>query len=196
MASAPTFKAQDPDRSRRETKPTDNAQKCVLLIEDNEDAMQLVRYALQRYGNGEYRLEWVKDLHSGIDRLAKSSIDIVLLDLGLPDGVGASSYSWVHAVAPEMPVLVFTGDMREGTEFAVITRGADDYLVKDQVSGGQLVQAIRDTLGRRKQGRRLNQMCELALHTNALLGELEQVPCKAADLKGDEGVIHFLSDGF
>ncbi len=195
MATAQIFDAQDLDYSRRETAPADNAQECVLLIEDNEEAMQLVRYALQEYGDGRYRLEWVRDLHSGIDQLSKISIDIVLLDLGLPDGAGASSYSWVHQVAPDTPVLVLTGDVRDGTEFAVIAHGADDYLVKDQVSGELLVQAIQDALALRRQGR-LNQMRQLALDTKTLLRELKETASENVEGRTSERGIRFLPDGF
>lgn len=130
----------------RETTPTGKPQECVLLIEDSEDAMLLVRYALQEFGNGKYRLEWAKGLSEGLDQLSKGKIDIVLLDLGLPDSSGPSSYAWVREIAPEVPVLVLTGDTREETEFAVTASGVEDYLVKDQVSGHLLIQAIHAAL--------------------------------------------------
>jgi DNA-binding response OmpR family regulator len=135
----------------RATAPTSKLQECVLLIEDSEDAMLLVRYALQEYGNGKYRLEWAKGLSEGLDEISKGKVDIVLLDLGLPDSSGPSSYAWVREIAPELPVLVLTGDTREETEFAVTASGVEDYLVKDQVSGSLLIQAIHAALYANKQ---------------------------------------------
>ena len=85
-------------------------QKCILLIEDSEEAMLLVRFAVEEYGKGAFRLEWAHNLSSGLDHLAQGGIDIVLLDLGLPESSGAESYAWVREIAPELPVVVLTGD--------------------------------------------------------------------------------------
>ena len=121
-------------------------QECVLLIEDNEDAMLLVRYALQEYGNGTYRLEWADGLTAGLRRLAKGGIDLVILDLGLPDSSGPESYATVRKAVPDLPVLVLTGDTRECVECKVAAAGVEDFLLKDEISGELLVQAIRSAL--------------------------------------------------
>jgi len=118
----------------------------VLLIEDSEEAMWLVQLALQEFGYGRFLLEWVTSLSRGIEELTKGGIDLVLLDLGLPEASGAASYACVHETAPRTPVVVLTGDSREETEFAVTASGAEGYLVKEQVSPALLLQAIRAAL--------------------------------------------------
>jgi DNA-binding NarL/FixJ family response regulator len=123
-----------------------NREECVLLIEDSEEAMLLVRYALQEYGNGTYRLEWADGLTAGLHRLAQGGVDLVLLDLGLPESSGAASYASVRKATPGLPVLVLTGDTREQTEYNVTAEGVEDFLVKDEVSGALLLQAIRSAL--------------------------------------------------
>jgi DNA-binding response OmpR family regulator len=146
MASV-AFKRCEPSESLpRAIAPAGSPKKCILLIEDNEEAMFLVRIALQEHGKGMYRLEWAEGLGSGLERLQNGGVDIVLLDLGLPDSSGPASYAWVHQVAPEVPVLVLTGDTREETECAISANGVQDYLIKDQVSGSLLLQAIRAAL--------------------------------------------------
>jgi DNA-binding NarL/FixJ family response regulator len=80
----------------------------------------------------------------------------VLLDLGLPDSSGPESYAWVREVCPKLPVVVLTGNNSEETEFAVTASGVEGYLVKDQVSGSLLLQAIRAALYANKQ-RKLRQ---------------------------------------
>jgi CheY-like chemotaxis protein len=129
-------------------------QECVLLIEDSEEAMVLVRYALREHGKGRYRLEWANNLSTGLDQLAHGGVDLVLLDLGLPESSGPESYAWVREIAPQVPVVVLTGDEREETEFAVTASGVEGYLVKDQVSGTLLIQAIRAALYANKQQRK------------------------------------------
>jgi DNA-binding NarL/FixJ family response regulator len=133
-----------------ETSPAASRQECVLLIEDDEEAMWLVRYALQEHGNGLYRLKWSNTLNEGLEQLADGGIDVVLLDLGLPDSSGTESYAWVHEVSPKVPVVVLTGDKNQETEMAVTGGGAEGYLVKDQVSGSLLLQAIRAALHENK----------------------------------------------
>ena len=129
-----------------ETAPAPVRQDCVLLIEDNEEAMWLVRYALQEHGNGRYHLEWAENLRGGVNQIHNGGVDVILLDLGLPESSGPESYAWVREVAPKIPVVVLTGDAREETEFAVTASGAEGYLVKDLVSGSLLLEAIRAAL--------------------------------------------------
>jgi len=104
----------------------------------------------QAYGDGRYRLKWVESLNDGLEQLAKGGVDIVLIDLGLPDSSGPSSLASVRKTAPEVPVLVLTGDTCEETEFAAAAYGMDDYLIKDQVAGAQLVHAIHSSIRARK----------------------------------------------
>jgi len=129
-------------------------QECVLLIEDSEEAMLLVRYSLQAYGDGRYRLKWVESLSEGLVQLSKGGVDIVLLDLGLPDSSGPSGLASIREAAPEVPTLVLTGDTREETEFAAAAWGVDDYLVKDQVSGAELVHVVRTLIDTRRMQKR------------------------------------------
>jgi DNA-binding NarL/FixJ family response regulator len=156
MAAVALQLEDDLDCAPQATAPVAKLQDCVLLIEDNEEAMWLVRYALQEHGKGKYRLDWVETLSGGLDQLAKGGVDIVLLDLGLPDSSGPESYAWVREVCPKVPVVVLTGNCSEETEFAVTASGVEGYLVKDQVSGSLLLQAIRAALYANKQ-RKLRQ---------------------------------------
>ena len=126
----------------RATAPTRTLQDCVLLIEDSEDSMLLVKYALQEFGEGKYRLEWASNLSNGLEQLADGGVDVVLLDLGLPESNGPASYAWVREMAPKLPVVVLTGDACEETEVTVTASGVDDYLVKDKTSGALLLEAI------------------------------------------------------
>ena len=138
----------------REAGAAPKREECVLLIEDSEEAMLLVRYALQEYGQGKYRLEWAKCLSDGLSMMLKGGVDIVLLDLGLPESSGALSYAWVREAAPDVPVVVLTGDTREETEHSIFSSGVEDYLVKNRVSGSLLVNTIRDALYKDEMRRR------------------------------------------
>lgn len=135
------------------TGPAERRQDCVLLIEDCEDAMLLVQYALSEFGNGRYLLAWANNLGDGLERLSKGGVDIVLLDLGLPDHSGPASYAWLRQVNPKVPVVVVTGETSPETEMSVLASGAEDYLIKNEISGALLLQAIQAALSANKQPR-------------------------------------------
>ena len=126
----------------------------IRSIDHSEEAMLLVRYSLQAYSDGRYLLKWVESLSAGVEQLSKGGVDIVLLDLGLPDSSGPSTLDSVREAAPEVPVLVLTSDTREETEFAAAAWGVDDYLVKDQVSGAELVHIVRTLIDARRMQKR------------------------------------------
>ena len=138
------------DCSQLSAAPSKTRQKSVLLIEDSEDAMLLVKYALQEYGRGKYRLLWAKNLIQGLEQLGSGEIDVVLLDLGLPESSGAVTYAWVREIAPEVPAIVLTADDSEETEFSVLAGGAADYLHKALASGALLIEAIQAAMSASK----------------------------------------------
>jgi DNA-binding response OmpR family regulator len=128
-------------------------QKCVLLIEDSEDVMLMVQFALEEYGQGKYRLEWATHLSEGLDQIRRCRVDVVLLDLGLPESSGRISYAWVRALSPKLPVLVLTSETSEYTELAALAGGVESYSVEDLVLGSKLFDAIQATLSRKRQNR-------------------------------------------
>jgi DNA-binding response OmpR family regulator len=72
------------------------------------------------------------------------------LDLKLPDAEGLDTVVNVRAHAPHIPLIVLTGLDDEAAGAAAVDAGAQDYLVKGQVDGGQLARAIRYAIGRRQ----------------------------------------------
>jgi DNA-binding response OmpR family regulator len=131
--------------------PAENRPECILLIDDSEEGMLLVQQALQDCREEEYRLKWAKTLTEGLEQISSGGVELVLLDLGLPECSGPASYAWVREMARDVPVLVLTADLREETELSVTASGVEDYLVKDQVSGALLLQAIRIALYAKKE---------------------------------------------
>ena len=146
MAATALQKCDQTESLPRATARTAKLQDCLLLIDDNEEAMTLVRAALEEFADGIYRLEWAINLNEGLNRLSRGGVDVVLLDLGLPESSGSESFAWVREIAPRTPVVVLTADDSEETEFAVKAGGPEGYLVKHQVSGSMLVDAVKAAL--------------------------------------------------
>ena len=122
----------------------------VLLIEDNPGDVRLIQEMLAEVRDAQFDLACVRRLSAGLERLAAGGIDVVLLDLGLPDSLGFSTFTRVHVQAPKVPILLLTGLEDEALGVKAIREGAQDYLVKGQVSGSLLTRAIRYAIERKR----------------------------------------------
>ncbi len=121
----------------------------VLLIEDNADDARLVGLYLDRAEHDEFRLERVDRLEAGIARLAAGAIDVVLLDLTLPDSQGFDTFQRLSLAAPRVPIVVMTGIDDATLASRAVRDGAQDYLLKRDVSTELLVRSIRYSLERK-----------------------------------------------
>lgn len=119
----------------------------VLLVEDDDGDALLVEELLTE-ASLDVRLIRGRTVREALDVLP-GEIDCVLLDLGLPDGLGLDTVNRVRAAAPRIAVIVLTGLNDEAAGEAAVGAGAQDYLVKGQVDGSLLARAIRYAVGRR-----------------------------------------------
>ncbi len=127
-----------------------NDQHRILLMEDNAANTRLIREMLATAAGSQFILEHCDRLATGLARLAKGGIDLVLLDLFLPDSQGLDTCIKVHAQAPEVPILVLTGFYDEALAIKALQNGAHDFLVKDKINGPALARSIRYTIHRHK----------------------------------------------
>ena len=114
----------------------------ALLIEDNPDDALLMKEQLSEAGRVLFELEWVQRLSDGLDRLAMGGIEVVLLDLSLPDSSGPETLRRVRSRAPNVPIVVLTGLDDEELARNLLKDGAQDYLLKDQVDGQLLARSM------------------------------------------------------
>lgn len=121
----------------------------VLLIEDNPGDTRFIQEMLGKKSSTSFDLICADTLQTGMEHLARGDIDVVLLDLGLPDSQGLDTLIKVQAQAPEVPIVVFTGLNDEKTGLEAVKRGAQDYLVKGTANGNLLVSAIRYAIERK-----------------------------------------------
>jgi PAS domain S-box-containing protein len=121
----------------------------LLLIEDNPGDEGLIREMLAEAKGMSFDLEWTETLSEGIERLALSGIDVVLLDLGLTDSTGLETLRRLRAASPRAPVVVvLSGLSDEEISFQAVQEGAQDYLIKGQVDSSLLIRSIRYALER------------------------------------------------
>jgi len=133
----------------------------LLLIEDNPGDARLVREALKD-GRDVFELDWAEHLQSGLQRLNEKPIDLVLLDLSLPDTEGLTTVRRVLAHSPEIPVIVLTGTKDESLAAQALQIGAQDYLSKDELEGRLLHRSIRYAMERAREAQRYRDLFENA----------------------------------
>lgn len=116
--------------------------RILLLVEDNPGDVEIVREILSARDHEAYEIEHVSRVSAAVEVLRVSEVDVILLDLTLPDCSGVDSVKAIHDVAGETPIVVLTGAGDEQLAMACIDAGAQDYLEKDEVRPQSLKRAI------------------------------------------------------
>jgi len=114
----------------------------VLLIEDNPGDADLVRLRLVE-GKSPVSVSCVNRLSDGLASLTKETPSVVLLDLNLPDSHGAETFRRIMDHAPNVPVVVLSGQDDEALAMKAVHQGVQDYLLKGDISSKHLERAIR-----------------------------------------------------
>jgi pilus assembly protein CpaE len=123
----------------------------VLLIEDSPQYAHLVQHWLSDSAEGTgFLLNWTDSLAVGMSRLEKGGVDVILLDLGLPDCNGVETYTQTRARAPKTPIIVLSSADSESLALEMIQEGAEDYLLKSSCDGEALKRAVKYAIVRRK----------------------------------------------
>lgn len=127
-----------------------DSEQTILLIEDNPGDAHLLEAFLDVSGAEMFHISRARTLEGGLKRISRGGVDIVLLDLGLPDSVGLSTFTWLKQEAPHLPVVVLTGLEDEEVALEAVSLGAQDYLPKSELSGSLLVRSILYALERHR----------------------------------------------
>ncbi|MEO5885469.1 MAG: response regulator, partial [Candidatus Limnocylindrales bacterium] len=121
----------------------------VLLIEDNAGDARLLREMLRMGDSYEADLVHIPTMTGAERHLADRDVDIILLDLGLPDAQGMEGVRRAHEAAPGVPLVVLTGLDDESLGVQALQEGAQDYLVKGQIEAPGLLRAMRYAIERK-----------------------------------------------
>jgi len=122
----------------------------VLLVEDNAGDARLLREMFSKERAESFELTHLLRMSEAVTHLAKGGVDIVLLDMGLPDGHGLDTVRRAHAAAPGVPVIVLTGLDDEALAAEAMKEGAQDYLIKGQIENRALPRALRHAIERHR----------------------------------------------
>jgi signal transduction histidine kinase len=122
----------------------------VLLVEDNAGDARLLRDMFSKETAGSFTLTHLTRMSEAEKYLARGGVDIVLLDMGLPDGQGLENLRRARAAAPDVVMIVLTGLEDEALAAAAIKEGAQDYLIKGQIENRALPRALRHAMDRHR----------------------------------------------
>ena len=138
--------------------------KTVLLIEDNLGDARLIREMLNEQGSHDAELTHVSSMHEAETYLAQHAIDIILLDLGLPDAQGLGAVRRARAAAPDITLVVLTGLDDEALASRAMQEGAQDYLIKGQIETRALTRALRYAVERKRMAQSQDEFVSTVSH--------------------------------
>ncbi len=122
----------------------------ALLIEDDPDDILILKDSLADIGMGRIKLDYADRLSKGLIQLSGHSYDVILLDLNLPDSRGLDTLTTMIKRFPKLPVVVLSGLADDTITIEAVRRGAQDYLVKGEITGPLVMRVLRYAIERKQ----------------------------------------------
>lgn len=172
----------------------------VLLIEDNVVQVHLLRHMLEAnktpHGNSfaqKFSVTHAGTLADGLAKLSEGDVDLILLDLSLPDAHGLETLELVREQERDVPVVILTGMNDEELAVTAMQAGAQDYLVKDQINTQLLTRTIRYSIERHRLLRSLSLFDDLTeLYNRRGFVTLADQHLKLARRKGEHCLLVYV----
>ncbi|MDP4173791.1 MAG: PAS domain S-box protein [Bacteroidota bacterium] len=127
----------------------------ILIIEDNPGDVELIRQMLEDDEDTEYIVSHSSKLYDGIKAVEQLKPDLILLDLGLPDSLGLSTFEKLYEKVKEIPIIIMTGLEDKKAVSSAVKLGAQDYLIKGGFEDNLLRKSIKYSIERKKNESRL-----------------------------------------
>lgn len=121
----------------------------ILLIENTDDEASILQPQLSRACAPTFEVIHVQDLEHALPYLKEGSIDIVLLDLVLPDAKGFEGLMRIREIATTIPIIVLT-EHEESMAVRAVQMGAQDYFVKGRLNSESLIHALLCSIERQR----------------------------------------------
>jgi sigma-B regulation protein RsbU (phosphoserine phosphatase) len=128
----------------------------ILLIEHDPGFSRFVGEMLGQARDLPVEMVSAPDLQAGLSAVSANHLDLVVMDLFVPDGAGLANVSLLHAEAPQLPIIVAGESDDEIVALEAVHAGAQDYLVKGQLTPGWLERSIRYAIERHRMDQALH----------------------------------------
>ena len=122
----------------------------VLIIEDNSGDARLLKEYLTESSDIQFSLLFADSLSAANKYLSQESLDVIILDLGLPDSQGAETFTKVAELSRGIPIVILTGLGDMNTAKRIIQMGAQDYLVKGDINPSLIQRTIQYAIERQQ----------------------------------------------
>jgi signal transduction histidine kinase len=122
----------------------------IGLVEDNPGDARLIEEMLREPPVTQFHLTRSTRMDQLLERLERDPIEVLLLDLGLPDSQGMETFHRINDRAPELPIVIFSGADDEQLASIAVSSGAQDYLVKGRINSFLLKRAISYAMERKR----------------------------------------------
>jgi two-component sensor histidine kinase len=148
----------------------------ILLIEDNPADVEMIREMLSEVKGLPFDMVCADRLSAVKPHLEKGGIDVILLDLGLPDSQGLKTLTKLREQSGDIPVVVLTLIDNEETGLKALSEGAQDYLVKGQITGSLIARSLHYAVERarieKERGRYRDSLKEMVAEKETMLREI------------------------
>ena len=165
----------------------------VLLIEDDPADAQLIMEILREEPENAMKIMHADTLARGLETLERGGIDVVLLDLTLPNSSGYNTFFMLAKHVPTMPIIVLTGMDDKEMAIRIVREGAQDYLVKSLVDYTMLARSIRYSIERKQaliEKDQLIAQIQRALADVKTLSGLLPICASCKQIRDDKGYWH------
>jgi diguanylate cyclase (GGDEF)-like protein/PAS domain S-box-containing protein len=185
-----TFGSQESNYPAGAVAVTEKTIKTILLIEDNPGDARLIREMFKEQGSENIEFTHVESMQDAEKHLAENTVDIILLDLGLPDVQGLEAVRRAHAAASHIPLVVLSGLNNESLALQTLQQGAQDYLIKGDFAPRDILRALRYAVERKSNEEKLFDEKERAQVTLDCIGDA--VIC--TDLNGNITFLNLVAE--
>ncbi|MBX9713143.1 MAG: EAL domain-containing protein [Pseudomonadaceae bacterium] len=121
----------------------------VLIVTSQSNDAKALSEVLQDASDGPYAIESLTLLAPALARIDSGDIDVILVDLSLPDSQGIATFDQLFAVAPQIPILILSGTEEEELANLAVQRGAQGYLSKGYFESYLVPQSLRNIIQRK-----------------------------------------------
>ena len=142
------------------TKNVNSKKINILLIEDNPGDTRIIRELLNEAEDFSFNLIYTTNLLDGLRIIEENALDVILLDLSLPDSNGNQTIVRTREKAKEIPIIVLTGLKDEIFARKAVQAGAQDYFVKGQIDSNPLARSICYAIERHRMRTKIESLVE------------------------------------
>ena len=162
----------------------------ILIVEDCDDFVLLISEYLNESKLIQFKITTVTNLEDTCTYLDGQGCDIVLLDLHLPDSIGFDTFNKIRQMAPDLPIILLTGLDDHQLAIKSIKSGAQDYLLKDEITQASIERSIHYAFERKNlelEQKRLTQELQQALDNIKILRGLLPICACCKKIRDDNG---------